>query len=221
MPKNWCFWTVVLEKTLESPSAARRSNQLILKEINPKYSLKGLVLKLQYFGHLMQRTDSLEKTWCWERLKAGGEGDDSRWDGWMASPTRWTWVWASSGNCWRTGKPGMLQSIELQRVGHDWATELNWLLNHWKWGPCVLWEKVKEVKFGACNNSKLGYTVWDLPLFSLLPLVVDQKILSAGKCVIAIYYIQLFKYQLNTSQKPALVNATTTMEKLYHKSKTT
>ena len=132
-------------------------------------------------------------------------GDDSRWDGWMASPTRWTWVWASSGNCWRTGKPGMLQSIELQRVGHDWATELNWLLNHWKWGPCVLWEKVKEVKFGACNNSKLGYTVWDLPLFSLLPLVVDQKILSAGKCVIAIYYIQLFKYQLNTSQKPALV----------------
>ena len=62
-------------------------------------------------------------TWCWERLKAGGEGDVRRWDVWMASPTRWTWVWASSGRWWRTGKPGVLQSMGLQRVGHDWATE--------------------------------------------------------------------------------------------------
>ena len=67
-----------------------------------------------------------KKPWCWERLKAGGEGDDRGWDGWMASPTRWKWIWASSGSWWWTGKPGVLQSMELQRVGHDWATELNW-----------------------------------------------------------------------------------------------
>ena len=86
-----------------------------------------LKLKLQSFGHLMQRTDSLEKTlWCWERLKAGGEGDDRGWDGWMASPTRWAWVWVNSGSWWWTGRPGVLWSMGSQRVGHDWATGLNW-----------------------------------------------------------------------------------------------
>ena len=65
---------------------------------------------------------------CWERLKAGGEGDDRRWDGWMASPTWWTWVWASSRSWWWTGKPGMLHSMGSQRAGRDWATELNWTL---------------------------------------------------------------------------------------------
>ena len=88
--KNWVFWTVVLEETLECAWNARRSNQSILKELNPEYSLEGLMLKLklQYFGHLMQRTDLLEKTltcwkrpWCWERLRAGGEGDSRGWDG--------------------------------------------------------------------------------------------------------------------------------------------
>ena len=63
------------------------------------------------------------RLWCWERLKAGGEGDDRRWDGWVASPTQWTWVWASSGRWWRTGKPGVLQSMGSQRARHDWATE--------------------------------------------------------------------------------------------------
>ena len=98
--KNWCFWTVVLEKTLESPWTARKSNQWILKEINPEYSLEGLMLKLklQYFGHLMPRADSLEKILMLKRLKVGGEGDDRGWDGWMASLTQWTWVW---GNSWR------------------------------------------------------------------------------------------------------------------------
>ena len=67
-----------------------------------------------------------KRPWCWERLKVGGEGDDRGWDGWMASPTQWTWVWANSRSCWWTGRPGMLQSIGSQRVRHDWATELNW-----------------------------------------------------------------------------------------------
>ena len=92
--KLWCQ-----RRLLRIPWSARGSNQSILKEINPEYTLEGLVLKqkLQYFGHLMGRADSLEKTWCWERLKAGGEGDNRGWDGWMASPARWTWVWVSSG----------------------------------------------------------------------------------------------------------------------------
>ena len=129
-PKNWCSWTVVLEKTVENPLDCKEIKPAIIKEINPKYSLEGLMLKLklQYFGHLMQRADSLEKTLFWERLKAGGEGDDRGWDGWMASPTWWTWVWASSRSWWWTGKPGMLQSMGSQRVGHDWETELtDWL----------------------------------------------------------------------------------------------
>ena len=75
----------------------------------------------------MWRTDSLEKTWCWERLKAGGKGDDRGWDGWMASQTQWMWVWASSRSWWWTGKPGVLQSMGLQRVRHNWATELNYI----------------------------------------------------------------------------------------------
>ena len=67
-----------------------------------------------------------KRPWCWEGLGAGGEGNDRGWDGWMASPTRWAWVWVNSGSWWWTGRPGMLQFMGLQRVGHDWATELNW-----------------------------------------------------------------------------------------------
>ena len=68
----------------------------------------------------------LKRPWCWERLRAGGEGDDRGWDGWVASPTWCTWVWVNSGSWWWTRRPGMLQSMGSQRVGHDWATELNW-----------------------------------------------------------------------------------------------
>ena len=77
----------------------------------------------------MQRTDSLEKTLIWERVKVG-EGDSRGWDDWIASPTWWTWVWASSRSSWWTGKPGVLQSMGLQRFGHNWATKLNWMVNH-------------------------------------------------------------------------------------------
>ena len=89
----WCW-----RRFLRVPWTARRSNQLILKEINPEYSLEGLMLKLklQYFGHLMGRADSLERLErCLERLRAGGEGDNRGWDGWMASLTQWTWMWAN------------------------------------------------------------------------------------------------------------------------------
>ena len=104
--KNCCFWTVALRV----PWTARRSNQSILKEINLEYSLERLMLrlKLQYFGHLMWRADSWKRPWCWERLKARGEGYDRGWDGWMASLTQSTWFWASSGWWWKIGKTGVL-----------------------------------------------------------------------------------------------------------------
>ena len=116
----WCW-----RRLLRVPWTARRSNQSILKEISPEYLLEGLMLKmkLQYFGHLMRRTDSSEKTWCWERLKVGGEGDNRGWGGWMASVT---WVWVSLGSWWWTEKPCVLQSMGSQWVEHDWVTELNW-----------------------------------------------------------------------------------------------
>ena len=125
--KNWCFWIQCWRILLRVTWTARRSNQSILKEVSPEYSLEGLIMKLkhQHFGHLMWRTDSLERPWCCERLMAG-IGDDRGWDGWMASLTLWTWVWVHSRNRWRTGKPGMLQSMWSQNVSHNWATELNW-----------------------------------------------------------------------------------------------
>ena len=102
--KLWCW-----RRLLRVPWTARRSNQSILKEISPEYSLEGLMLKLklQYFGHLMRRTDSFEKTLMLGKIEAGRR-DVRGWDGWMASPTQWTWVWASSGSWWWTGKPGVL-----------------------------------------------------------------------------------------------------------------
>ena len=110
------------------PWTARRSNQSILKEISPEYSLEGLMLKLkfQYFGHLMQRADSLEKTLMLGMIEGSKRRDDRGWDGWMASLTQWTWIWASSRSWWWTGKPGRLQFMGSQRVGHNWVTELNW-----------------------------------------------------------------------------------------------
>ena len=126
VPKNWCFWTVVLEKTLESPLDCKEIQPVHPKEISPGCSLEGLMLKLklQYFGHLIQRTHSLKKTCCWERLKAGEEGADRGWDGWMASLTWWTWVWASYRAWWWTGKPGVLQCMGSK--GLDTTERLNW-----------------------------------------------------------------------------------------------
>ena len=123
----WCW-----RRLLRVPWTARKSNQSILKEISPEYSLESLMLKLQYFGHLMQRTDSFENTLMLGKMKVGGEGDDRGWDGWMASLTQWISVWASSGSWWWTGKPGMLQSMESQSRTwlSDW-TELNTLGSFW------------------------------------------------------------------------------------------
>ena len=119
----WCW-----RRLLSFPWTARRSNQSILKEISPGCSLGGLMLKLklQYFGHLMWRADSLEKTLKLGGIGAGGEGDNRGWDGWMASLTWLAWVWLNSGSLWWTGRPGVLRFMGSQRVRHDWVTELNW-----------------------------------------------------------------------------------------------
>ena len=131
-PKNWCFELWCWRRLLRVPWTVRRPNQSNLKEINPEYSLEALMLKLklQYFGHLICRTDSLEKTLMMGKMRAGEEGDDRGWDGWMASPTQWTWVWASSGRWWRTGKPGMLQSLGLQSwtLLNDWTTTMQYMI---------------------------------------------------------------------------------------------
>ena len=127
--KNWCFWIVVLEKTLESPLDCKE-----IQPVNPKGNQSWIFI---------ERTDAEaetpifwpphEKNWligkdpdAGKGLKAGREGDDRGIDGWMAAPTWWTWVWASSGSWWWTGKTCVLQSMGSQRVSHDWVTELNW-----------------------------------------------------------------------------------------------
>ena len=119
-------------RLLRVPWIVRRSNQSILKDISPEYSLEGLMLKLklQYFGHLMWRTDSFEKTLMLGKI----EGRKRRgWHGWMQSPTQCIWVWVNSESWWWTGRPGVLRSMESRRVRHDWATE------QWIWVLPITW----------------------------------------------------------------------------------
>ena len=113
---NWCFWTVVLEKTLRVPWTARRSIlNIFWKDLGWSWSSNTLAIWSEELTHW-------KRPWCCKRLNAGGEGDNREWDGWMALPTQWTWVWASSGSWWWTGKPGMLQSMELQ----SWTRLSDW-----------------------------------------------------------------------------------------------
>ena len=120
-------------RLLRVPWTTRRSNQSILKEISPEYSLERLMLKLKRkaLATWCEDLTHLKRPWCWGKLKAGGEGDDKGWDGWMASLTQWTWVWVDSGSWWWTGRPGILQPMGSQRVVPNW-TELNW-------GKAALW----------------------------------------------------------------------------------
>ena len=126
-PKNWCFWIVVLEKTLESPLDCEE-----IQPVPPKDQSWVFIGRTDWSWNSNTSTTGCKelthwkRPWCWETLKARGEGNDRRWDGWMASLTQWTWVWVNSRSwCW-TGRPGVLQSVGMQRVRHDWATELIW-----------------------------------------------------------------------------------------------
>ena len=151
--KNWCFWTVVLGKTLESPLVSKE-----IQPVNPKGNQSWVFIgrtdveaETPILWPPDGKTDSLEKTLIWERLKVGGEGDDRGWDGWMASLTQWIWAWVNTGSWWWTGRPGVLWSMGSQRVRHDWLNwtdraylslapkniiNLIWVLTIW-WCPCV------------------------------------------------------------------------------------
>ena len=124
--KNRCFWTVVLEKTLESPLDCKEFQPVHPKGNQPWIFIGRTDAEAETPNPLATWCEELihwKRPWCWERLKAGG--DNRGWDDWMASPTQWTWVWVNSGTWLWTGMPGMLQSMGSQRVGHNWATELN------------------------------------------------------------------------------------------------
>ena len=103
-----------------------------------------------------------KRPWRWEKLKARGEGGDRGWDGWMVSPTWWTWVWGSSGSWWWTGRPGVLQSMGSQRVGHNWVTELNWTEPT---PVCLGFPCDSADKESSCNAEDLGSILgWEDPL---------------------------------------------------------
>ena len=131
--KSWYFWTVVLEKTFESHLDCKE-----IQSVYPKGNQSWIFIgrtdaeAANTLATWFEEPTHWKRPWCWEKLKVRGEGDDRGWDGWMASPTQWSWVWVNSGSWWWTGRPGVLQSMGSQGVGHDWATELNWtfLLKH-------------------------------------------------------------------------------------------
>ena len=135
--KNWCFWAMVLEKTLESLLDCKG-----IQPVHPKGNQSWIFIGRTYaeaetwilwpldwklIGKWVLATH-WKRFWCWERLKTRREGNDRGWNGWMASPTGWTWVWVSSRSWWWTGKPDMLQSLGSQRVEHSWVAALNWCL---------------------------------------------------------------------------------------------
>ena len=160
----WCW-----RRLLRVPWTARRANQSILKEISPGCSLVRLMLKLklQYFCHLMRRVDSLEKTvmWCWEGLGAGGEGDDRGWDGWMASPTRWTLVWVNSGV--GDGQGGLVCCDSWGSKESDTTEWLNWtelnclvLVLKWWWPH--------RMSLGVYFHLQFSGRVWVIYMLALL-----------------------------------------------------
>ena len=110
-------------RPLKVPWMTGRSSQSVLKEINPEYHWKDWCWSSNTLATWSEEPSHWKRPWCWERLKAGREGSNRGWDGWMASSTQQTWAWANSGRWWRTGKSGVLPSMVSQRVGHDWATE--------------------------------------------------------------------------------------------------
>ena len=166
----WCWG-----RPLRIPWTARRSNQAILKEINPEYSLEGLKVKFHYMATWCKELTHWKRLWCWEGSGAGGEGDNRGWDGWMASWTRWTWVWVNSGRWWWTGRPGMLRLMGSQRVGHDWVTELNWI-EALKSGPIpAIWIWLYSY-FSQKTELNTSEPTFPSPIFHLLYLSKKLKV---------------------------------------------
>ena len=153
----WCW-----RRLLGVPWTAERSNQSILKEISPEYSSEGLKLKLklQYFGKVCEEQTHWKRPWCWERLRAKGEGNDRGWDGWMASLAQWTWVRAHSRRWWRMGKAGVLQSM---RSDTNSQTQLSgWTTTLW----CI---NISVDSFSSFLQWKPKRFFWYLPWESCIP----------------------------------------------------
>ena len=176
--KNWCFWTVALEETLESP--------LDCKEIQPVHS-KG-DQSWVFFGRIDAKAETpvlwpphaelthWKRLWCWEGLGAGGEGDNRGWDGWMASLTQWTWVWVNSGSWWWTGRPGVLRFMGSQRVGHDWVTEL-------------IWTEGERILDSECLSLKPGSIVFKtLPIARFLILLSLTLPISKTEIILVLHH---------------------------------
>ena len=125
-------------------------------------SLEGLILKLKLhtLATWCKELTHLKRPWCWERLRAGGEGDDRGLDGWMASPTQWTGVWVDSGSWWWTGRPGVLWFMGSQRAGHDWATELNWTCTRGTAEKTAYLEMRKKIKIHSISRPHRSLKFW-------------------------------------------------------------
>ena len=139
----WCW-----RRLLRVPWTARRSNQSILKRSVLSVHWKDWCSSWNSntLATWCEELTHLKRLCCWERLRTGGEGDDRGWDGWMASPTQWRWVWVNSGSWWQTGRPGVLWSMGSWRVGHDWAIELNWVpFGEWLYWRCLLFHDDQAV----------------------------------------------------------------------------
>ena len=163
--KNWCFWTLELKKTLESPLDCKE-----IQAVHPKGYQSWI-----FIGRIDAEAETpilwppnvkswlIGRLWCWEGLGAGGEGDDRGWDGWMASSTRWTWVWVNSVSWWWTGRSVVLWFMGSQRVRHDWATELMIIGNNRNinWTLYLPW-KIKLFKGKLNNNQQEDYQRTDL-----------------------------------------------------------
>ena len=184
-PKNWCFWTVVLEKTLENPLDCKE-----IQPVHPKGNQSWVFIgKTDVEAETPILWPPDVKNWLvWKDPEAGKTGGGrrrgrQRWDGWMASPTQWLWVWAGSGSWWWTGKPGVLQSMGLQRVGNDWV---NWTelwethLGTQKHFLVMLTgspEATDSALAGCCSVSKsfshwLFATPWTVALLASLSLII-------------------------------------------------
>ena len=167
----------------------QKINNTILNQLRTyvKADVEGLILKLklQYFGHLIQRTDSFEKTLMLGKIEGGSGRGDRGWDGWMVSPTQWTWVWVNSGSWWWTGRPGVLQSMGSQRVRHDWATELNWnqlnhqLEDHNQYLQNLLTEVSRILTSTILNDLK---STWKMPFWRRSETILASLLLPSHSC---------------------------------------
>ena len=153
--KNWRLWTVVLEKTLESPLDSKESQSVHSKGNQSWIFFERADAEVE--TPVLWPPDAKnwltgKDPWCWEILKAGEE-DNRRWDGWMASPTQWTWVWVNPESWWWAGRPGVLQPMESQGVGHDCATKLNWIQLCMDVYNCFQWSRTPaSIQPVFCDN---------------------------------------------------------------------